>query len=90
MFNPSRSENSVHVNGILVHRRQMLAAGASIPWPDILDAFTGNPKTDPEALLEYFAPLDEWLDEQILSLDIPVGWTSSFGREYHFDDVRHK
>ncbi len=68
----------------------MLAAGASIPWPDILLQFTGNSKTDSQALLEYFDPLDEWLDEQILSLDIPVGWTSSFGREYDFSNILDK
>ena len=42
----------------------MLAMGASKPWPEALKALTGEVHMDGGALLEYFAPLKAWLDEQ--------------------------
>ena len=42
----------------------MLEMGASRPWPDALEAFTGERQMSGEALMEYFAPLKTWLDEQ--------------------------
>ena len=42
----------------------MLALGRSRPWPDALEALTGEREMDAGALLEYFAPLKAWLDEQ--------------------------
>ncbi len=42
----------------------MLALGASRPWPDALQALTGERKMDGGALLEYFGPLQAWLAEQ--------------------------
>jgi peptidyl-dipeptidase A len=42
----------------------MLAIGQSKPWPDALEALTGTRQIDGAALLEYFAPLQKWLDEQ--------------------------
>ena len=44
--------------------RDMLAMGASRPWPEALDAIAGTKEMDGTALLEYFAPLHQWLDEQ--------------------------
>jgi len=43
---------------------KMLEMGQSKPWPDALEALTGERQTDAGALLEYFAPLQKWLDEQ--------------------------
>lgn len=42
----------------------MLEMGASKPWPDALEAFTGTREIDGSAVVEYFAPLMGWLDEQ--------------------------
>jgi len=42
----------------------MLEMGASKPWPDALEAFTGSREISGEALVEYFAPLKTWLDQQ--------------------------
>jgi len=42
----------------------MLAMGQSRPWPEALEAVTGSPKMDATAILDYFAPLKTWLDEQ--------------------------
>ncbi|WP_395623497.1 M2 family metallopeptidase [Sphingomonas daechungensis] len=43
---------------------QMLAMGASKPWPDALQAFTGSREMSAKPMLEYFAPLQTWLEEQ--------------------------
>jgi peptidyl-dipeptidase A len=43
---------------------KMLAMGTSQPWPDELAALSGERKMDASAILEYFAPLKKWLDEQ--------------------------
>ncbi len=43
---------------------KMLAMGQSRPWPEALKALTGEEKMDATAILDYFAPLKAWLDEQ--------------------------
>ena len=52
--------------------RDMLAMGQSRPWPDALEALTGQRQMDATAILDYFAPLQKWLDEQ--NKGKPVGW----------------
>jgi peptidyl-dipeptidase A len=44
--------------------QEMLAMGASRPWPDALEAITGTREMDATAILDYFAPLATWLEEQ--------------------------
>jgi peptidyl-dipeptidase A len=44
--------------------KAMLEMGASRPWPDALEALTGQREMDATAMVEYFAPLKSWLDEQ--------------------------
>lgn len=44
---------------------KMLSMGKSRPWPDALEAISGQRKMDATAILDYFAPLKKWLDEQI-------------------------
>jgi peptidyl-dipeptidase A len=44
--------------------QQMLEMGTSRPWPEALKAVTGSDRMDATAMLEYFAPLKTWLDEQ--------------------------
>ncbi|MGI9106969.1 MAG: M2 family metallopeptidase [Pyrinomonadaceae bacterium] len=44
--------------------KQMLALGQSRPWPEALKALTGEEKMDATAIIDYFAPLKKWLDEQ--------------------------
>ena len=53
---------------------KMLEMGASRPWPDALEALTGERKMDATAILEYFAPLQKWLDEQNAKNGVKVGW----------------
>jgi len=40
----------------------MLAMGASRPWPDALEAFTGTRRMDASAIIEYFEPLTAYLE----------------------------
>ena len=42
----------------------MLEMGESRPWPEALEALTGEKEMDATAMLDYFAPLKRWLDEQ--------------------------
>jgi len=44
--------------------KTVLAMGSSKPWPDALEALTGERKLDASAIADYFAPLKAWLDEQ--------------------------
>ena len=50
----------------------MLSMGQSKPWPDALDALTGAKQMDATAILDYFAPLSKWLDDQLAGKQ--VGW----------------
>jgi peptidyl-dipeptidase A len=42
----------------------MLALGQSRPWQEALATLTGQQQMDATAILDYFAPLKKWLDEQ--------------------------
>jgi peptidyl-dipeptidase A len=50
----------------------MLEMGQSRPWPDALQALTGKREMDATAIVDYFAPLKKWLDEQ--NQGKPIGW----------------
>jgi peptidyl-dipeptidase A len=51
---------------------KMLEMGQSKPWPDAMEALTGQREADASAILEYFAPLKKWLDEQ--NKGLKTGW----------------
>ncbi|WP_292962693.1 M2 family metallopeptidase [Novosphingobium sp. UBA1939] len=42
----------------------MLMMGASKPWPDALEAFTGSREMSGASMVRYFAPLSRWLEQQ--------------------------
>jgi peptidyl-dipeptidase A len=50
----------------------MLEMGQSRPWPEALQAMTGQKEMDATAIMDYFAPLKAWLDQQ--NAGKPVGW----------------
>ena len=50
----------------------MLEMGASKPWPDALEAFTGTREMDGSAILEYFEPVMSYLQEE--NKDRSCGW----------------
>jgi len=51
---------------------KMLELGQSKPWPEAMQIVTGQREADASAILEYFAPLKKWLDEQ--NKGLKVGW----------------
>ena len=50
----------------------MMEMGQSRPWPEAMQAFTGQRENDASAVAEYFAPLNVWLTEQNRGED--CGW----------------
>lgn len=50
----------------------MLEMGQSRPWPEAMQAFTGETGNDASAVADYFAPLNRWLTEQNRGKD--CGW----------------
>ena len=52
----------------------MLEMGASKPWPEALEVVTGTNEMDAGAVLDYFAPLKVWLDEQNKVKNNQCGW----------------
>lgn len=50
----------------------MMEMGASKPWPDALEAFTGVREMDGSAILEYFDPVMTYLQEE--NKDRTCGW----------------
>jgi len=50
----------------------MLSMGLSRPWPDALETLTGAKQMDASAIIDYFAPLKTWLNEQLKGQ--PTGW----------------
>ena len=51
---------------------KMLEMGLSRPWQEALYEMTGERDLDASAILDYFAPLQKWLDEQ--NKGKPAGW----------------
>ena len=43
---------------------RMLEMGRSRPWMEALEVLTGETRVDASAIVEYFAPLKQWLDKQ--------------------------
>jgi peptidyl-dipeptidase A len=50
----------------------MLSLGRSRPWPDALEAVAGSRHMDASAILDYFKPLQMWLEEQ--NKGAAIGW----------------
>jgi peptidyl-dipeptidase A len=64
---------SIYGNGEAGKRlKATLEMGASRPWPDALEALTGQREMDASAMADYYAPLKAWLDEQ--NKGRAVGW----------------
>jgi peptidyl-dipeptidase A len=51
---------------------KMLSLGASKPWQDALAELTGGREMDATPILEYFGPLQRWLEQQ--NLGQQCGW----------------
>jgi peptidyl-dipeptidase A len=72
-FKGPLNECSVYGNAEAGKRfREMLALGQSQPWQDTLEKLTGTSQMDASAILDYFAPLQQWLAEK--NKDQTCGW----------------
>jgi peptidyl-dipeptidase A len=64
-FEGALHECSIYENKEVGRRfNEMMEMGASKPWPDALEAFTGTREMDGSAILEYFEPLMSYLKDQ--------------------------
>ncbi|KAK9731649.1 Angiotensin-converting enzyme [Popillia japonica] len=52
----------------------MLQMGSSKPWPDAMEVLTGQRNMDASGLLEYFKPLQTWLEEENNKNGVFIGW----------------
>ncbi|MGD0718454.1 MAG: M2 family metallopeptidase [Thermoplasmata archaeon] len=50
----------------------MLELGSSCEWSEALEVLCGDRRMEAAGLVEYFAPLQRWLDEQ--NRGTPIGW----------------
>nr|QTY40901.1 venom polypeptide precursor [Doratifera vulnerans] len=60
----------------------MLRMGSSKPWPDAMEALTGQRNMDASGVLEYFQPLHEWLKAENERTGEYIGWEPSTVRKY--------
>ncbi|KAM3960983.1 angiotensin-converting enzyme isoform 1-T1 [Aphomia sociella] len=66
---------------------KMLQMGSSKPWPDAMEALTGQRNMDASGVLEYFEPLYEWLKTENERTGEYIGWEQS-NIEYCSDEQR--
>ena len=53
---------------------KMLQLGSSLPWPEVLNVFTGSKEMSVNPLLAFFEPLTKWLEkENKINQDV-IGW----------------
>lgn len=51
--------------------------GSSRPWPDAMEVLTGQRVMDASGLLEYFKPLQVWLEKENEKNGAFIGWEKS-------------
>lgn len=54
--------------------REVLKAGSSRPWQDVLKDLVGSDALDAQPLLNYFQPVTQWLQEQNQRTGEVLGW----------------
>ncbi|XP_037547566.1 angiotensin-converting enzyme-like [Nematolebias whitei] len=52
--------------------KQVLQAGSSKPWPDVLQDAIGTREMNASSLIKYFEPVTKWLEEQ--NVNETLGW----------------
>ncbi|EFX65684.1 hypothetical protein DAPPUDRAFT_65345 [Daphnia pulex] len=63
--------NSTEAGSALV---KMFSMGSSKPWPDAMETLTGQREMSAQPLLNYFRPLEEWLEKQNARNGEMIGW----------------
>lgn len=73
--------------------KSVLQKGESQPWQDTLQEFLCDPnddtcvgEMDPDALLRYFAPIENWLDENQAENNWEIGWDNSEWKPCNYED----
>lgn len=54
----------------------MMKHGNSIPWYQSVKVLTGTDRLDISGLLEYFKPLQNWLERNNIENNETIGWQS--------------
>ncbi|XP_050664350.1 angiotensin-converting enzyme-like isoform X1 [Leptidea sinapis] len=57
--------------------KDMLKVGSSRPWPDAMEALTGQRNMDASGVMEYFQPLYDWLKTENERTGEYIGWEPS-------------
>jgi len=52
----------------------MLSLGLSKPWQEALETMTGSKQMDATAIIDYFAPLKKFMDDELAKKGVKVGW----------------
>ncbi len=52
----------------------MLKLGVSRPWQEALETMTGSKQMDATAIIDYFAPLKKFMDDELSKKGVKVGW----------------
>uniref|UniRef100_A0A336MCD1 Angiotensin-converting enzyme n=1 Tax=Culicoides sonorensis TaxID=179676 RepID=A0A336MCD1_CULSO len=61
--------------------KKALSLGSSQHWSEVLYILTGDREIKSDALLEYYRPLNDWLENLILKYNIPYSWLEPIGKE---------
>ena len=74
-YNGPLDRCSIYNNKVAGARlNKMLEMGRSRPWPEALYLLTGERQMDATAIIDYFAPVQKWLDEQNAKNGVKPGW----------------
>lgn len=57
-----------------LRRRRMLSMGSSRPWPEAMEALTGQRRMSAQPLLNFFQPLIDWLERENRRNKEHIGW----------------
>jgi len=74
-YNGPLDRCSIYNNKVAGARlNKMLEMGRSRPWPEALYVLTSERQMDATAIIDYFAPVQKWLDEQNAKNGVKPGW----------------
>uniref|UniRef100_A0A915PKN4 Angiotensin-converting enzyme n=1 Tax=Setaria digitata TaxID=48799 RepID=A0A915PKN4_9BILA len=61
-------------NPVIDSIKEVMKLGSSITWREALEIITGSREVDASAMLEYYQPLMDWLEEQNTNNHAYIGW----------------
>ncbi|CAL4099743.1 unnamed protein product, partial [Meganyctiphanes norvegica] len=72
---------------------RMMELGRTKTWKETLKVLTGSEYLDPEAVLEYFRPLEDWLRKWAKQNDEHIGWQheekAAYCQKYEKHEIEH-